>query len=122
MEITLQELVSLVGNKAETKTSSGLNSFVGKVAIIRTQSAGVWCGTVAEKDGAEIILTNARRMWFWKAAESISLSAVAKFGIDQSKSKIAPAVDSVWLEAIEIIPTEGKAAMSILVADDAKAE
>jgi hypothetical protein len=61
-------------------------------------------------------------MWYWVAAESISLSGVANYGIIDSKSKIAPAVDSVWMEAIEIIPTSDKATKSIEGAKDAKAE
>lgn len=79
--------------------------FIGQYVIIRTYSAGVWFGVLSEKSGNEVILTDARRMWRWQAKESISLSAVARFGVDQSKSKIAPAVDTVWLGAIEIIPT-----------------
>jgi len=87
--------------------------FIGKKAIIRTYSAGVWFGTVAEKDGNEIIITDARRLWYWKAAKSISLSAVANFGVDQKVSKITAPVSSVWLEAIEIIPATDDAIKSI---------
>ncbi|PZU22493.1 MAG: hypothetical protein DI589_11275 [Shinella sp.] len=87
--------------------------FIGKKAIIRTYSAGVWFGTVADKDGNEVVITDARRLWYWKAAKSISLSAVANFGVDQKASKITAPVPSVWLEAIEIIPATDDAIKSI---------
>ncbi len=69
----------------------GLDSFaIGQTVIIRTVSAGVWCGTLAQKAGNEVILHNARRMWRWWCKESISLSGVVQYGIRQDRSKIAP--------------------------------
>jgi len=100
----------------------GLNSMLGKKCIVRTYSAGVWFGEVAKKSGNEVILKNARRMWYWHAAESISLSAVALYGINQDKSKIVAAVPAVWLEAIELIPASNKAITSIEGAPNVKAE
>ena len=103
-------------------SADGLNGMVGKKCIVRTLSAGVWFGEIAEKSGKEVIVKNARRLWRWWSAESISLSAVALYGIKQDNSYIAPAVDSVWLEAIELIPATDKAIVSIESAEDAKAE
>ena len=121
MKVTLKEiaeLVELLGAK-NTAAESGLNSFVlGQEVIIRTYSAGVWFGHLKEKSGNEVILTDARRMWRWWAKESISLSGVALYGIKQEKSRIAGAVDSVWLQAIEIVPISGKAAESIRTAQE----
>ena len=116
MEVSLKELAELLGMK---NTASGLNSFaIGQEVIIRTYSAGVWFGRLKEKAGDEVILTEARRMWRWWAKESISLSGVALHGIKQEKSRIAGAIDLVWLQAIEIIPISGKAAESIRTAQE----
>ena len=115
MKLTLKELAELLGMK---NTASGLNSFIGQEVIIRTYSAGVWFGRLKEKSGGEVILTDARRMWRWWAKESISLSGVALHGIKQEKSRIAGAVDSVWLQAIEIIPISGKSAESSRTAQE----
>ena len=118
MKVTLKELVELLGMK-NTAAESGLNSFaIGQEVIIRTYSAGVWFGRLKQKSGNEVILTDARRMWRWWAKESISLSGVALYGIKQEKSRIPGAVESVWLEAIEIIPISGKAAESIRTAEE----
>ena len=95
----------------------GINDFaIGKEVIIRTYLSGVWFGVLKQKAGNEVILTKARRMYEWWAKESISLSGVARHGIKQDDSKICGELDSVWLEAIEIIPVTGNAAESIRTA------
>ena len=116
-----KELAVLFGNQ-QASSNDGIQFGIGKNVIIRTYSAGVWCGTLSQKSGNEVILTNARRLWRWWAAESISLSGVANFGIIEDKSQITPKVDGVWLEAIEIIQTTDKAEKSIMGAKDAKAQ
>lgn len=115
-----KELATLFNAPQQPQT--GLNSMLGKKCVVRTYSAGVWFGEIAEKSGNEVILKNARRMWYWHAAESISLSAVALHGINQNKSKIIAAVPAVWLEAIELIPASNKAITSIEGAPNVKAE
>ena len=99
--------------------AKGINDFaIGKEVIIRTYSAGVWFGVLKQKAGNEVILSKARRMYQWWAKESISLSGVARHGIKQEDSKICGEVDSVWLEAIEIIPVTGNSAESICTAPE----
>ena len=118
MKVTLKEIAELLGMK-NTAVESGLNSFaIGQEVIIRTYSAGVWFGRLKEKSGNEVILTEARRMWRWWAKESISLSGVALHGIKQEHSRIAGAVESVWLQPIEILPVSGKPAESIRTAKE----
>ena len=118
MEVTLKEIAELLGMK-NTAAKSGLDGFaIGQEIIIRTYSAGVWFGRLKEKAGDEVILTEARRMWRWWAKKSISLSGVALYGIKHEDSRIAGAVDSVWLQAIEIIPISGAAAESIRTAQE----
>jgi hypothetical protein len=107
-----RELAALFGGSSQP-TSHSLNRMIGQKVIIRTYSAGNWFGVLAEKAGSEVILNNARRMWYWVAAESISLSACALHGINQARSKVVSPVDSVWLEAIEIIPCTAEAILTI---------
>lgn len=117
----IKEISSLI-NSNQKSESSGLNMMIGKKVIIRTYSAGVWFGTLSQKYGNEVILSNARRMWSWWAKEGISLSAVAVNGIKQGDSKITEAVDNVWLEAIEIIPCAESSIKSIEDSPNAKAQ
>lgn len=114
-----KELASLF--QTGQQATSGIAYCLNQKVIIRTYSAGVWYGTLSQKEGKEVVLTNARRMWRWWAKESISLSGVAVHGIKVEKSQIAPAVEGVWLEAIEIIPTTKECQKSIESAPDAKA-
>lgn len=115
-----KELAALIGGAQPQQ--SGLNGMVGKKCVVRTYSAGVWFGEIAEKAGTEVIVKNARRMWRWWAAEGISLSAVALHGIKHDQSKIAEAVPAVWLEAIELIPASDRAIASIEGAPNVQAE
>ena len=102
---------------------SGLNDFLkGEKVIIRTYSAGVWFGTLSKKSGSEVILDDARRMWRWWCTKSISLSGVALYGLNTDKSRIAPPVGSVWLEAIEIIKCTHICIESISEAKHAEAD
>lgn len=75
----------------------------GQFVLIRTYSAGVHFGTLIERNGKEVHLKNARRLWSWQGA--LSLSEVAMKGIDVKNSKISVPVDEIIItEAIEIIP------------------
>lgn len=86
---------------------------VGKKCIIRTYAAGVHYGEITEKDGNEVILKNARRLWYWKTTnKGISLSEVANAGVD-NESKVCASVDLIWLEAVEIIPCTKEAINNI---------
>ena len=118
-ELTLgqiKKIGALLGNVNTTTISnviSKVHPMIGKKVIIRTYSAGVWFGKLIQKDDDEVILEDARRMYQWWCKESISLSAVAVYGINQDKSKICVPVDCIWLKAIEILPCKDIAVKSI---------
>ena len=81
--------------------------------MVRTYSAGVFLGTVKSREGKEVVLNNARRMWYWDGAAS--LSQLATDGTSKPKTcKFPAAVSEVLLtEAIEIIPATEAAIASI---------
>ena len=112
-----RELSNIFSAGSPQNTSTGLNQMIGRKVIVRTYSAGVWFGILAEKSGSEVIVRNARRMWKWHTIESISLSSVSIHGVDNSKSRIAAAVEEQWLDAIEITPCEPLAIKSLESAD-----
>ena len=43
-----------------------------KYVIVRTYSAGVFAGELESKNGQEVVLRNARRIWYWSGAASLS--------------------------------------------------
>ena len=117
-----KEVGTLVGGMQGQNKETLTGGMIGEKVIIRTYSAGVWFGTLSEKSGKEVVLTDARRMWRWWATESISLSGCALYGIKQEESKIVAPVSKVWLEAIEIISCTDVAIQSIGGAPHVEAE
>ena len=81
--------------------------------IVRTYTAGVHAGYLKERQGKEVVLTNAIRIWSWKGAAS--LSEMAMSGVKYPKEcKFAVAVDEIFLlEAIEIIKCTEEAMKNI---------
>ena len=43
-----------------------MKEFINKQVIVRADRAGVFFGTLAEKEGNEVKLTNCRRLWYWR--------------------------------------------------------
>ena len=80
---------------------------------IRTHSAGVHCGYLKERNGKEVKLVNARRIWKWSGA--FTLSELAVNGVEKpDECKFSCIVPRIYLtEAIEIIPMTNKAKKSI---------
>ena len=85
----------------------------GKYCIVRTYSAGVFAGTVKSIKGKEAVLTDARRIWYWSGAASLSQLAVDGT-TDPRNCKFPVAVPEVFLtEVIEVIPATEVAQKSI---------
>lgn len=81
--------------------------------IIRTYSAGVHAGYLAERNKKEVKLYNSRRLWYWEGACSLSQLANEGTKIPQN-CKFAQILPEIILtEAIEIIPCAQKAMDSI---------
>lgn len=91
-----------------TATQDGM-----KYVIVRTYSAGVFAGYLESKNGKEVVLRRARRLWYWAGAAS--LSQLAMEGVKKpGECKFPTEVDRVELtEVIEILDCTEKAKMSI---------
>lgn len=74
-----------------------------KYQIVRTYSAGVFAGYVESRKDQEVIMRNARRLWYWDGAAS--LSQLAMEGVSKpEKCKFPCPVDRVeLLQVIEIL-------------------
>ncbi len=85
----------------------------GKYVIVRTTSAGVFAGYLESKHGQEVELRDARRIWYWAGAAS--LSQLAEEGTSKpAECKFPCEVKRVLLtEAIEILDVSEKARQSI---------
>jgi hypothetical protein len=85
----------------------------GKFVIARTYSAGVFAGNLESRTGQEVVLTNARRLWYWAGAASLSQLAVS--GTSKPKDcKFPVAVPRVeLLQVIEILDVTPEGESSI---------
>lgn len=86
---------------------------IGKICIIRAYSAGVFLGKVTAQKGKEVTLSDARRIWRWEGAAT--LSQLAMEGTSKpEKCKIPTPVKEIFLtDVIEIIPATAEAIASI---------
>jgi hypothetical protein len=81
--------------------------------IVRTYSAGVFAGYVKNQKGQEAVVLDARRLWYWDGAASLSQMAIDGTS-KPDKCKFPQAVSEVRLtNVIEMIPCTAKAKASI---------
>lgn len=94
---------------AETPTDKDGNPFV----IVRTYSAGVFAGFLANRKEREAVVLNSRRIWYWKGAASLSQLAVD--GTSKPEECKFPCVVPMTevTEVIEVLYVTPKAKKSI---------
>lgn len=112
-EITINGVVYVPKNSVRTGMEHVFDEQGLEYCMVRTYSAGVFAGYLESRDGKEVVLRNARRIWKWAGAAS--LSQLSTDGTSNpGECKFPVAVDKVILtEAIEIIPITKKAKASI---------
>src|SRR5580693_6978549 len=100
----LEELKTFLNEQIEKLNSLKSNiEPKNKYVIVRTYSAGVFAGELISRKGSEVVLHNARRLWYWSGAAS--LSQLSMEGVkNPDECKFPCEVDRVeLLEAIEIL-------------------
>lgn len=111
MTINGEEWVKKSSIAAETAMAAKVNGLPYK--MVRTYSAGVFAGYLESLDGTHAVLRNARRIWYWDGAAS--LSELATKGTSKPENcKFPCEVDRVELtQVIELIDITEAAAKSI---------
>ena len=89
-------------------TSNGL-----KYQIVRTNSAGVFAGYVESRNGQEVVMLQARRIYYWDGAASLSELATRGTSRPQNCKFPAPVPRVELLQAIEILDCTEAAKRSI---------
>jgi hypothetical protein len=80
---------------------------LGSFVLVRTYSAGVHMGTLAECNGTTVLLKDARRLFGWKGAFTLHEASVNGVG---EESRISAPVEAILLtQAVEVIPCTPKA-------------
>ena len=86
---------------------------IGKYVIVRADRAGVFAGTLIEKEGTEVVLRDARRIWYWDGAASLSQLAITGPSKPENCKFPAPLNKILVLGVIEIISCTDKARKAI---------
>lgn len=89
------------------------SNFIGKKVIIRSKGAGVFFGTLVRRDGRECELKDARRIWKWDGAASLSELAAAGTAKPRDCRFPAPVESIEVFNLLEVIPCTEQAAASI---------
>ena len=85
--------------------------YIGIQAIIRCRDAGIHYGTVRDIDGRTVELANARRIWRWRGALTLTHLASETEALDSGWTRITPALPSyLLLDACEVLPLSAGAA------------
>ena len=84
-----------------------------KYCMVRTRNAGVFAGTIVEIDGQSVKLTNARRIWYWSGAASLSQLATDGTSKPEKCKFPTPVAQVLLFEVIEIILITDAAKISI---------
>ena len=84
-----------------------------RYVIVRTYSAGVFAGVLESRAGREVVLTDARRLWYWAGAASLSQLAVTGTSRPSECKFPMPVPRVILLEAIEILEVTPAAEASI---------
>ncbi|MDJ0702807.1 MAG: hypothetical protein QNJ46_05955 [Leptolyngbyaceae cyanobacterium MO_188.B28] len=86
---------------------------LGARVIVRTYSAGVFFGKLIGREDKEVLLQDARRLWYWEGAASLSQLAQSGTSLPE-KCKFPEPVDEILVtEAIELLATTEEAQKSI---------
>lgn len=88
-----------------------MNNFVNKKVIVRANGAGVFFGTLKEKEGTEVLLADVRRIYQWRGASDCIELAQAGCSSD---SRITRAAKEIIIEnVLEIHPATDEAIRTI---------
>lgn len=88
------------------------SDMLGKYVIVRCKDAGVHAGVLDAVSGRDAVLSESRRLWYWKSNKGSFLSGVARDGMDDS-SKVGGPIRVHLTETCEIIECTSDAEASI---------
>ena len=105
----MKDVVEINGERYVKEKSLANDNY----CIVRTYSAGVFAGNLTEKNGKEGVVENARRLWYWEGAASLSQLAMEGTKKPNSCKFPLPVNRVILTEIIEVIPCTPEAEKSI---------
>ena len=114
-DITIGQARQLAAMFSSQPAGPQPHPFVGQFVICRCSSAGVHAGVLQSQDGDQAVLTDARRLWSWKAKNGVALSGLSQHGL--ASGKLDTLVPFIALTGVaETIPCSVAAKESIYAA------
>lgn len=110
-QLTIGDAKSLAAMFGGAAQAAPINTgMIGKYVIVRCRDAGVHAGVLEATNGRECVLTESRRLWYWKVKGSGDfLNAIALAGVHKD-SKLSAPVERIHLtENCEIIQCSDEA-------------
>ena len=88
--------------KPKTTKKPAAKNGASKYVLLRTTGAGVHFGCLVSRDGGEVTLSDARRLWRWKGANT--LHEIALRGVSDDYTRISePLAEAVVLGVHEVL-------------------
>ena len=81
--------------------------------IVRSDRAGVFYGEIKERNGSEVVMKNARCIWYWDGAASLMQLATDGTSNPRACKFTVYVPEMTVLGVIEILPCTNKAIASI---------
>ena len=98
----------MIKGKTAAKKSSKKPASKKAISVFRTRSAGVHYGALVSRKGLEAIVSEARRIWYWTGANT--LTEIANHGVAAGSKISEPSNQPITLtEVIEVLPCSAKA-------------
>lgn len=83
-----------------------------RIVVVRSGQSGVWIGEFVSREGQDVTLKSARKIWRWRGANTTS--EIALHGkLDASHSRVAEPVDCTVLGCCEVIESNPTALASV---------
>ena len=113
-DLTIGQAKELARIFTQNKTENPAidNGMIGKYVIVRCRDAGVHAGVLQQYSGRECLLTESKRLWYWKNKKGAFLSGIATYGLHED-SKVGAEVTVYLTEDCEILLCTTQAEQSI---------
>ena len=109
-DLTYGQLKAIAAQFAPQTQPAFNTGMIGKYVIVRCKDAGVHAGVLESTDGRACVLTESRRLWYWKVQGSGDfLNAIALSGVHPDSKLSAHVARIALTENCEIIECSSNA-------------
>ena len=86
-----------------------MKNYIGKKVIVRADRAGVFYGELKEKEGNEVQLVNARKLYYWNGANAVEQIALEGVNKPEDCQFTVTLEEMTVMGVIQLLPCTDKA-------------